>query len=119
MKKSFPYTRQFAQVGKPLRVHQCSLCRETLSAVANGGNPQDRTASPPQVVHRLRNCLPYTPFSSQNLSEGWIQIEARQQGKAMLPKISQLAIAISYLNDSIAVIYPGTEKLMVQDWDLV
>ncbi|MGB3652445.1 MAG: hypothetical protein WBA41_14675, partial [Rivularia sp. (in: cyanobacteria)] len=30
------------------------LCRGTLSAVAHGGDPQDRAASPPQVFHRLR-----------------------------------------------------------------
>jgi len=63
MKKSFPYTRQFAQVGKPLRqllmeVSPISNCRR--SCVANAA------LTPPQVVHRPRNCLPYTPFSSQN-----------------------------------------------------
>ena len=27
------------------------LCREPLSAVAHGGDPQDRAASPPQLSH--------------------------------------------------------------------
>ncbi|MGH1393022.1 MAG: hypothetical protein ACRAVC_03175 [Trichormus sp.] len=44
----------FPAVGTPL-----AISRETLSAVAHGGNPQDRTASPTQWLNFSRRILDF------------------------------------------------------------